>query len=30
MFSVQFAQTKEHITYQEIYDWCLLKGLFDE
>ncbi len=30
MFSVQFAQTKEHITYQEIYEWCSLKGLFDE
>jgi hypothetical protein len=30
MFSVQFAQTKDQITYQEIYDWCKNEGLFDE
>ena len=30
LFSVQFAQTKDELTYKEIYDWCLTEGLFDE
>lgn len=30
LFSIQFAQTKDEITYKEIYDWCLSEGLFDE
>ena len=30
LFSVQFAQTKDEISYKEIYNWCLSEGLFDE
>jgi hypothetical protein len=28
LFSVQFVKTKDEISYQEIYDWCLEEGLF--
>lgn len=30
MFSLQFVQNKDTITYQEIYNWCTEQGLFDE
>lgn len=30
LFSVQFGQTKDEITYKEIYNWCVSEGLFDE
>jgi len=30
LFSVQFAQTKDQITYQDIYNWCNSEGLFYE
>lgn len=30
MFTIQLMQNKDHITYQEIYNWCNQQGLFDE
>lgn len=30
MFSLQFVQNKDIITYQDIYNWCSLQELFDE
>jgi hypothetical protein len=30
LFTVQFSQTKDEISYQEIYNWCNSEGLFDE
>ena len=30
LFTLQFVQTKDQITYKEIYDWCVSEGLFDE
>lgn len=30
LFSIEFKQSKDQITYKEIYDWCALEGLFDD
>lgn len=30
LFTVQFGQNKDELTYQEIYNWCAEQGLFDE
>lgn len=30
LFTVQFLQSKDTLSYKEIYEWCNQEGLFDE
>ena len=30
LFSIQFEQEKDELSYQEVYNWCLSQGLFYE